>query len=93
MADLNPIAKRIHQFSPGPVELTLDDGTVAVFRISGAEFFQREFQAEGICEADDADYRFVSSADTESILVGRKGPDESEWTMTGTVTEVNRAES
>ncbi|MFP8951940.1 transcriptional regulator [Natrialbaceae archaeon A-arb3/5] len=93
MAELNPVAKRIHQLSPDPVELTLDDGTTAVFRISGAEFFQREFQAEGVREDDDAAYRFVSSEDTESILVGRKGVDESEWTMIGTVTEVDRHES
>ncbi|SEH18109.1 hypothetical protein SAMN04487967_3638 [Natronorubrum sediminis] len=90
MADLNPIAKRIHQISPEPVELTLNDGTTAVFRITGAEFFQQEFQAEGVREDDDADYRFVSSADNESILVGRKGVDESEWTMVGTVAKVNR---
>ncbi|ELY93771.1 MULTISPECIES: hypothetical protein [Natrialba] len=90
MADLNPIAKRIHQISPEPVELTLNDGTTAVFHITGAEFFQQEFQAEGIRKDDDADYRFITSTDNESILVGRKGVDESEWTMIGTVVEVNR---
>ncbi len=93
MADLNPIAKRIHQISPDPVELLLDDGTTAVFRISGAEFFQQEFQAEGVREDDDAEYRFVTSEDNESVLVGRKGRDESEWTMVGTVTQVSRADS
>lgn len=90
MADLNPIAKRIHQISPEPVELTLSKGTTAVFHITGAEFFQQEFQAEGIREDDDADYRFITSTDNESILVGRKGVDESEWTMIGTVAEVTR---
>ncbi|GAB7020634.1 transcriptional regulator [Halostagnicola sp. A-GB9-2] len=90
MADLNPTAKRIHQISPDPVELTLDDGTTAIFHISGAEFFQQEFQAEGVCEDADADYRFITSTDNESILVGRKGVDESAWTMIGTIVEVNR---
>ncbi|ELY50161.1 hypothetical protein [Natronolimnohabitans innermongolicus] len=93
MADLNPIAKRIHQISPDPVELTLSEGTTAVFHITGAEFFQQEFQAEGSREDDDADYRFVTSSDNESILVGRKGVGESEWSMIGTVVEVNRAGS
>ncbi len=93
MADLNPIAKRIHQLSPDPVELVLDDGTAAVFHISGAEFFQQEFQAEGVREDDDAAYRFISSADNESVLVGRQGDDESDWTVVGAVTEVNSVDS
>lgn len=90
MADFNPITKRIHQISPKPVELTLNDGTTAVFHITGAEFFQQGFQAEGVREDDDADYRFVSSADNESILIGRKDTDESGWTMIGTVAEASR---
>ncbi|WP_255681440.1 transcriptional regulator [Natrinema sp. SYSU A 869] len=90
MADLNPIAKRIHQLSPDPVELTLDNGTTAIFHISGAEFFQQEFQAEGVCEDDEADYRFITSTDNGSVLVGRKDGSESEWTMIGRVTEVTR---
>lgn len=90
MADLNPIAKRIHQTSPDPVELTLNEGTTGVFHISGAEFFQQDFQAEGVCEGDEANYRFITSSDNESVLVGRKDVDESEWTMIGTVTEVTR---
>ncbi|MFC4987541.1 transcriptional regulator [Saliphagus infecundisoli] len=90
MADLNPIAKRIHQTSPDPVELTLNEGTTGIFHISGAEFFQQDFQAEGVCEGDEANYRFITSSDNESVLVGRKDGDESEWTMIGTVTEVTR---
>ncbi|AGB31684.1 hypothetical protein C488_14467 [Natrinema pellirubrum DSM 15624] len=93
MADLNRIAKRIHHISPEPVELTLNEGTTAVFHITGAEFFQQEFQAEGVREDDDADYRFITSTDNESILVGRKGVDESGWTIVGTVAEVNRGRS
>ena len=93
MADLNPIAKRIHNISPDPVELVLDDGTTAVFHISGAEFFQQEFQAEGVREDDDATYRFVSSEDNDSVLVGRQDSEDSGWTIVGTVTEVDDVES
>ncbi|WP_114578771.1 transcriptional regulator [Saliphagus sp. LR7] len=90
MTDLNPIAKRIHQTSPDPVELTLNDGTTGVFHISGAEFFQQDFQAEGVCEGDKANYRFITSSDNESVLVGRKDLGESGWTMIGTITGVTR---
>ena len=93
MADLNPIAKQIHNVSPDPVRLTLDDGTEAIFHISGAEFFQQEFQAEGTRMDDDADYRFVSSDDNETILVGRKGPEDSGWSMVGSVLDSAPAES
>ena len=90
MAELNSIAKRIHNVSPDPVCLTLDDGTVGVFRVSGAEFFQQEFRAEGTREGDDARYRFVTSEDNESVLVGRESDDG--WAVVGTVVEVERAE-
>ncbi|MFA9426560.1 transcriptional regulator [Natronorubrum sp. A-ect3] len=94
MADLNPIGKRIHNISPDPVRLTLDDGTEAVFRVSGAEFFQQEFQAEGTRDDDDgAAYRFVSSADNDAILVGRKGPDEKGWSMIGEAVEAEPVEA
>ncbi|WP_247004758.1 transcriptional regulator [Halosolutus gelatinilyticus] len=93
MASLNPVAKRIHNISPDPVALTLADGTQGVFHVSGAEFFQQEFQAEGTREGDDAAYRFVSSEDNESVLVGRKGPDESGWSMIGTVVEATPVDS
>ena len=93
MAALNPIAKRIHNASPDPVRLTLDDGTAAVFHVTGAEFFQQEFQAEGTREDDDADYRFVSSEDNESVLVGRKGPTDDGWSMIGAVVDVEPADA
>ncbi|UHQ98597.1 transcriptional regulator (plasmid) [Natrinema zhouii] len=94
MADLNPIAKRIHNVSPDPIRLTLDDGTKAVFHIFGAEFFQQEFQAEGTrVDDDDAEYRFVSSDDNETILVGRKGPEDSGWSMVGSILDTAPAES
>lgn len=92
MADLHPIAKRIHNISPDPIELTLDDGTTAIFHISGAEFFQQEFQAEGTCEDDTADYRFITSKDNESILLGRKEPNKSDWSMVGSIIEAKKIE-
>ncbi|TQQ80989.1 transcriptional regulator [Halonotius terrestris] len=92
MADLNPLAKRIHNVSPDPVRLTLDDGTAAVFRMASTEFFQQEFQAEGSREDDAADYRLVSSEDNESILVGRQPADAEGWEMIGTVVEAEAAD-
>jgi len=93
MADLNPIAKRIHNVTPKPVRLTLDDGTEAVFEMSWTEFFQQEFQAEGSRQDDDADYRFVSSEDNDTILVGRSGPDEEGWSAVGSVVAAEAADS
>ena len=86
MAELNPVAKRIYNVSPDPVELTLGDGTVGVFRLSSAEFFQREFQGEATREGDDADYRLVTSADNGSVLLGRRGGDDDRWEVVGEVT-------
>jgi hypothetical protein len=92
MADLNSIAKRIHNISPKPVRLTLSDGSGAVYHFSGTQFFQQEFQGEGTCEADDADYRLITSEDYESVLLGRKGPEDEGWSMVGEVTSAERAE-
>ena len=93
MADLNDVAKRIHNVSPNPVRLTLDDGSSAVYRMHSTEFFQQEFQAEGERVDDDAEYRRVTSADNESVLLGRKGADEDGWTMVAEVVEATRADS
>ncbi len=93
MADLNPLAKRIHNVTPTPVRLTLDDGTEAVFELSWTEFFQQEFQAEGSRRDDEAAYRLVSSEDNESILVGRSGPDEEGWSMIGSVVDVDAVDA
>jgi hypothetical protein len=93
MADLNDVAKRIHNVSPNPVRLTLADGSTAVYRMHSTEFFQREFQAEGERTDDEAEYRLVTSADNESVLLGRKGADEDGWTMLGEVVEAARADS
>ncbi|SFR55809.1 transcriptional regulator [Halogeometricum limi] len=93
MADLNRVAKRIHNVSPKPVRLTLDDDTTAVYRMHSTEFFQQEFQGEGE-RVDEAgvEYRLVTSEDNESVLIGRKGPDDDGWTMVGEVVEAARAE-
>ncbi|ELZ32849.1 hypothetical protein C474_06235 [Halogeometricum pallidum JCM 14848] len=92
MADLNPVAKRIHNVAPKPVRLTLDGGESAVYRMHSTQFFQREFQAEGE-RLDEAgvEYRLVSSEDAASVLLGRKGPDDDGWTMVGEVVEAARA--
>ena len=92
MADLNPIAKRIHNLTPKPVRLTLDDGTESVFEMAWTEFFQQEFQAEATRADDDADYRLVSSEDNEAVLVGRSGVDDEGWSMIGAVVAVDAVE-
>lgn len=93
MADLNAVAKRVHNVSPNPVRLTLDDGSSAVYRMHSTEFFQREFRGEGErVDEPDAEYRLVTSADYESVLLGRKGADDDGWTMVGEVVEAARAE-
>jgi len=93
MADLNPIAKRIHNVTPDPVRLTLDDGTEAVFEFEWTEFFQQEFQAEGSRNDDDASYRLVSSEDNADVLVGRQQSDGDGWEMLGAITAAEAADS
>ncbi|MFA9516454.1 transcriptional regulator [Halopenitus sp. H-Gu1] len=92
MADLNPIAKRIHNIQPDPVRLVLDGGETGVYRFDSTEFFQREFRGEGrrIDVDSDADSRLVTSEDYERVLLGRNGPDEDGWRMIGTVVEAER---
>ena len=93
MDELNPIGKRIHNISPRPVRLTLDDGTEAVFEMDWVEFFQQEFKAEGVRVNDpEVEYRFVSSDDNESILVGRQRPDDDGWSVVGSVLEADPAD-
>ena len=92
MADLNPIAKRIHNVTPEPVRLTLADGTEAVFEFEWTEFFQQEFQAEGHRSDDDADYRLISSEDNADILVGRQPTGEDDWEMLGAITAAEAAD-
>ena len=93
MADLNPIAKRIHNVTPEQVELTLADGTEAVFEFEWTEFFQQEFQAEGSRIDDDANYRLVSSENNEDVLIGRQPTGGDGWEMLGEITAVAAADS
>lgn len=90
MAELHPLAKRIHNASPAPVRLTLSDGTEGTFRFSSTEFFQQEFQAEGTRDGDDAEYRLLTSEDNADLLVGCRAPDEDGWHMVGRVERVER---
>lgn len=92
MADLNPVAKRMYNVTPEPLRLSLDDGTTGVFELASAEFFQQEFQAEGerVDGADDAAYRFTTSDDNASVLVGRE-TDDGGWTLVGEVVAAERA--
>lgn len=90
--DLNRIAKRIHNVSPRPVELTFSDGETGVFHFSSTEFFQTEFQAEATREGDDADYRVTTTEDGEGVVVGRKGPDDDGWSLFGEVTDAGAVE-
>lgn len=90
MAELNPVAKRLHNVSPDPVELTFDDGSTGVFHLDWTEFFQREFRAEGSREGDDAEYRFVTSEDNERLLAARRASDD-DWTVVGSVVEATAA--
>lgn len=94
MADLHPVAKRIHNIQPRPVRLELDAGETGVYEFSSTEFFQQDFQGEGRrTDADtEAEFRLISSEDYEQILLGRSGPDESGWTMVGEVVAAERVE-
>lgn len=91
MAQLHPLAKRVHNASPTPVRLTVD-GETHTFHFSSTEFFQQEFRAEGRRDGDDADYRLITSENNESLLVGRNAPDEEGWSLLGKVTDVERVE-
>ncbi len=95
MADLNPIAKRIHNIQPKPVRLELDSGETGTFRFSSTEFFQREFRGEGarVDEDTEAEYRLITSEDYEQVLLGRSGPDEGGWEMVGEIVAVEAADA
>jgi hypothetical protein len=92
MSELNPVAKRMYNVTPEPLRLSLDDGTTGVFELSSAEFFQQEFQAEGkrVDGGDEAAYRFTTSDDNASVLVGRQ-TDDGDWALLGAVVAAERA--
>ena len=93
MADLNTVAKQIHNLSPEPIRLFLSDGSSGIFEMNNTEFFQQEFQAEGSKQSDDAAYRFITSDDYEEVLVGKQEPGADEWTMICEVLRVEAASS
>jgi hypothetical protein len=93
MADLNAVAKRLHNLSPGPMRLEFDDGTTGVFSFSSVEFFQQEFQGEATrADETDVEYRFTTTEDNEAVVVGRRGPDADGWELVGEVVAVERVE-
>lgn len=93
MADLHPVAKRIHAVQPRPVRIELDSGETGVFEFTSTEFFQREFRGEGVRVDDDTDaaFRLITSEDGDRVLLGRSGPDEEGWSMVGTIVSAERA--
>lgn len=94
MTELNAVAKRIHNVSPEPIRLVLDDGDSGVYRMRSTEFFRREFRGEGVSvdPADDAAYRLVTSEDGDAVMLGRQAAGEEGWRLLGTVTGAERAE-
>ena len=94
MADLHPIAKRIHNVQPRPVRLELDSGETGVYEFSSTEFFQQEFRGEGSRVDDDteAEYRLITSEDGEHVLLGRSDADEEGWSMVGAIVSAERVE-
>jgi len=85
--DVNTLAKRIHNITPRPMELTFADGTTVRVRMRSAEFFQEAFQAEG--ETDDGTvYRFVSDGTDDPLVGARETADG--WQPVGEVDAVDR---
>ncbi|MFC7202383.1 transcriptional regulator [Haloferax namakaokahaiae] len=91
MADLNRTAKRMYNIHPHSMYLTVGD-IEGTFTLRSAEFFQTEFQAEGTRKDDDAVYRFTTTEDNETVIVGRQEAGEGGWTMVGEVETVERVD-
>lgn len=86
---MHTLAKRIHNITPRPMELTFEGGETVEIRMRSAEFFQEAFQAEG--ESDDGTvFRFVSDGDDDP-LVGARETDDG-WHAVGEVVSVSRLE-
>lgn len=86
---MNTLAKRIHNITPKDVELTFEDGASVRLNMRSAEFFQEEFQGEGV-DADGTTYRLVSDGDDDPLVAGKATDDG--WVSVGRVTEVAPAE-
>ncbi|MFC7177695.1 hypothetical protein [Halosegnis marinus] len=87
---MHTIAKRIHNITPRPMDVTFADGGTVRLTVSSAEFFQEAFQAEAESE-DGTEYRFVSDGDDDPV-VGARERDDGGWQPVGEVTAVARAE-
>lgn len=87
---MNTLAKRIHNVTPRPVDLTFADGATVCVTMRSAEFFQEAFQAEG--DGDDGSvYRFVSDGTDDPLVAARETDDG--WTPIGAVVDVEPAET
>lgn len=84
---MNTLAKRIHNITPHPVDLTFADDTTVRVRMRSAEFFQEAFQAEGEAE-DGTRYRFVSDGTDDPLVAARETADG--WDPVGEVVDVDR---
>ncbi|MFC7227246.1 hypothetical protein N0B31_07510 [Salinirubellus salinus] len=87
---MNTLAKRVHNITPKPVRLTLDDGSTVDLRMRSAEFFQEAFQAEGV-DDDDVTYRLVTDGEDDPLVAGRER-ESGGWESVGEVVDVTHAE-
>lgn len=62
-------------------------------RTSSGDVAEQGSAAHQTSSGDVAEYRLITTEDNESVLLGRKGPDESEWSMVGEVVEAARADA
>jgi hypothetical protein len=82
---MNTLAKRIHNITPKDVELTFEDDSNVRLEMRSAEFFQEEFQGEGI-DPEGATYRLVSDGKDDPLVAGKETDDG--WVSVGRVTDV-----
>lgn len=88
---MNTLAKRVHNVAPDPVLLTFADDTSVTIAIRSAEFFQEEFQAEGVDRDDGTVYRLVTDGENDPLLAAREG-DDGGWQLVGEIVAVEAAE-
>lgn len=84
---MNTLAKRIHNIAPEPLRLTFADDSTVELRMRSAEFFQEEFQGEGVAIEDDTVYRIVTEGEEEDTVVAGRQTDDG-WEVVGVVVEV-----
>lgn len=86
---MNTLAKRVYNIAPDPVRLTFDDDDAVTLDVRSAEFFQEEFQGEGVDRTDGTVYRLVSDGEDDPLLAASEGPDG--WQVVGEVVGVEAA--